>query len=256
MVSIQRTLSELSVSILFALAVGGLVFPVNLFAQPSRALDLGSLEASAHYQIDILEMAADDQMPTRFRVDNGAGSRVIFEYRDGGYTWRDENQPKINGFQRLPSLSKALSWKPAIDADGLMRARVPLADLGAPVAEMPFDGKLGSERPVADLLGAYDQERETVELAMVTPDQQLVDFSISFAGLPNDVLLGDGSAVSGGKLVITITWVTVLVIFGVAALGCAGITSLCFWSCNWTCPNGVQRVISAVCGVGCTCECK
>lgn len=257
--SIKRMLSELSISSLFALAIGGLVFPVNLFAQPSRVLDLGELEARGHFQIDILEMATGDEMPTRFRVDNGAGNRVIFEYRDGGYTWRDESRPDLNGFQRLPSLNKALSWKAASGADGLMRARVPLADLGYANADSaPFDTKLGFERsaPAADVLGVYNDEQRAFELAMVTPDQQLVDFTVSFAGLPDEVRLGDSSERPGSKFVITITWVTVLIIIGLATIGCAAIMGLCFWACNASCPNGVKRVISAVCGVGCTCDCK
>jgi hypothetical protein len=260
----SRRLVDLASSTLVALAMAGIVFPPHIMASPVPEIS----DVIDHLRIDILEMSEGDTLPTRFKVSTSSAESFVFTSSGSeGFSWKNENDPAIAGFQALPNFDRVAKWRILQGRGGSFEADIPLSDFGAPskdpAVRLSGAGKAGRvPEPRLTTFGLFNKEARSFEMSTVTPQGEVLDVTVSFAALSDDVeILGAGSNRESGQLsekgiIIVISLSTLLIILGVALIACVAMFSACFIGCSILCPNGVKRVISAICGVGCTCECK
>lgn len=266
MTKLKRLFGDLAASTLFAVALAGIIFPQHLFAQLAPPISqVAGVAAEGKIRIAVESLDEGSPVPARFRVE--VGDRVVtFERSGSGYSWHDEKDASLGGFQSLPDLGEAASWQVDYDDDGFFHAGLPLDAFDPaeePAAVVP--DKVGEEEakePILDTYGYYDAASKTVQLSAIAPSSELFDVEVSFAGLPEDAevrlmdVWGGVPSFPNKGPIIVIPIGLLLLLLGVAIIVCAVFHQACFTGCSYECTWGVKRVISAICGVSCTCECN
>ncbi|MEM9554132.1 MAG: hypothetical protein AAGC60_07725 [Acidobacteriota bacterium] len=247
-------LGRLAAAFLVSMAMAGLVVPPEVVAQArvhSQAEALG-LSADTSILIEILEFDADAGLPTQFNVSNDQGQAASFELTDDGYAWQSLDDPSVSGVQEIPGLDQTLAWKIQQNSDGFFEAEMPFDSFGATV-ERHF--KAGQ---TISAYGSWDTESKIASLAAIDSTGVVADVTIDFSSIDGELALtGNWSAATGdNKVIITIPLAALLILLGVSTIACGLMSYWCWLACSLTCEHGVDRVVTAICGVGCTCECK
>lgn len=252
------TVWSLVSSTLFSLAMFGLIFPPNVFAQPGvkpLLANAGSVSA-AQLKIEVLEMSSASELPELFQLSIN-GHTLRFEREGDGYWAFDVERPENRKFQKLPDLDDVLRWQIERDDSGFFHAEVPLSQVDARAADPHKIVHLGgdAEEPRLNIDGFFDTETKSMRTTSLLPQGELVDVSISFATI-DDATLGLAAQGDGEKaFIIVVPVALILIILGVVVISCAALLIAQGFICDSVCPNGVHTASASCVPPQVTCLC-
>jgi hypothetical protein len=226
--------SHLVLTCAVALAIGGLIFPAPIFAQPA----LKPAPASSNVTVDLSQVGEQlKELPTVFTVGVPDQDRdLVFLKGADGFFYSDARNPSLTGFVSLEEAAQAMKGSFTVDeAAGTFTGVLDLSQSLDKASSMAISGEI-------------DPVSQTMRIHLADKAGATSVFTI---GIP-ELGLSDGA----DKFVIIVSLgLSAAALAALILAGCAGIYLLCLNQCELSCPADFDAGVSATfCGAG-SCEC-
>jgi hypothetical protein len=218
-----------------ALAIGGLIFPAPIFAQPA----LKPAPANSTVTVDLNQIGEHlKDLPTVFTVGVPDQERdLVFLKGADGFFYSDARNPGLTGFVSLEEAAQATKGTFTVDeAAGTFSGFLDVSQSPDKVSSMAISGEI-------------DPVNQMMRIHMTDKAGGISEFTIAIP----DLGLDNGA----DKFIVVISLgLSALALAALILAGCAGILYLCLSACEVACPpDWGASVTTTFCGIG-SCECS